>query len=60
VLASGASSGGSYRHEGGEFWYVLSGALGIWLDEESFRSEAGDRLSFASTDEHRFANLASG
>jgi mannose-6-phosphate isomerase-like protein (cupin superfamily) len=60
VPAPGASSGGSYRHEGDEFWYVLSGALGVWLNGEFFRSETGDRLSFASTDEHRFANLASG
>ena len=60
MLAPGASSGGSYRHEGDEFWYVLSGTLGVWLDDEFFRLEAGDCLAFASTDEHRFANLAPG
>jgi DNA-binding transcriptional MerR regulator/mannose-6-phosphate isomerase-like protein (cupin superfamily) len=59
-LAPGASSGGSYRHEGDEFWYVLAGTLGVWLDDQFFRLEAGDCLSFASTDEHRFANLDSG
>jgi DNA-binding transcriptional MerR regulator/mannose-6-phosphate isomerase-like protein (cupin superfamily) len=59
-LAPGASSGGSYRHDGDEFWYVLAGTLGVWLDDEFFRLEAGDCLSFASTDEHRFANLAQG
>ncbi len=59
-LAPGASSGGAYRHEGDEFWYVLAGTLGVWLDEELFRLEAGDCLSFASTDEHRFVNLAQG
>jgi len=59
-LAPGASSGGSYRHEGDKFWYVLAGTLGVWLDEELFRLEAGDCLSFASTDEHRFVNLAQG
>lgn len=59
-LAPGASSGGSYRHEGDEFWYVLTGTLGVWLDSAFFRLEAGDCLSFASTDEHRFANLAQG
>lgn len=59
-LAPGASSGGSYRHEGDEFWYVLDGTLGVWLDDTFFRLEAGDCLSFASTDEHRFANLAPG
>jgi DNA-binding transcriptional MerR regulator/mannose-6-phosphate isomerase-like protein (cupin superfamily) len=59
-LAPGASSGGSYRHEGDEFWYVLAGTLGVWLEDQFFRLEAGDCLAFASTDEHRFANLATG
>ena len=59
-LAPGASSGGSYRHEGDEFWYVLAGTLGVWLEDEFFRLEAGDCLAFASTDQHRFANLAAG
>jgi mannose-6-phosphate isomerase-like protein (cupin superfamily) len=59
-LAPGASSGGAYRHEGDEFWYVLGGTLGVWLDDEFFRLEAGDCLSFASTDEHRFVNLGQG
>jgi DNA-binding transcriptional MerR regulator/mannose-6-phosphate isomerase-like protein (cupin superfamily) len=45
---------------GDEFCYVLAGTLGIWLDEEFFRLEVGDCLSFPSTDEHRFVNLASG
>ncbi|MFN8593508.1 MAG: MerR family transcriptional regulator [Thermomicrobiales bacterium] len=60
ALAPGASSGGSYRHEGDEFWYVLAGTLGVWLNEQFFRLEAGDCLAFASTDHHRFANLANG
>src|SRR5215207_1550068 len=59
-LGPGASSGGSYRHDGDEFWYVLSGTLSVWVDDEFFRLEAGDCLSFASTDEHRFANLTQG
>ena len=59
-LAPGASSGGSYRHEGDEFWYVLAGTLGVWLNDQFFRLEAGDCLAFASTDQHRFANLAQG
>lgn len=59
-LAPGASSGGSYRHEGDEFWYVLSGTLGAWLEEQFFRLEAGDCLSFASSDQHRFANPTNG
>jgi len=59
-LAPGASSGGSYQHEGDEFWYVLAGTLGVWLNDVFFRLDTGDCLSFASTDEHRFINLASG
>jgi DNA-binding transcriptional MerR regulator/mannose-6-phosphate isomerase-like protein (cupin superfamily) len=59
-LAPGAGSGGSYCHEGDEFWYVLGGTLGVWLDDEFFQLEAGDCLSFASTDEHRFVNLGQG
>jgi proline racemase len=59
-LAPGASSGGSYHHEGDEFWYVLAGTLGVWLNERFFRLEAGDCLAFASTDQHRFANLDQG
>jgi transcriptional regulator with XRE-family HTH domain len=57
-LQPGASSGGEYCHEGDEFWYVLRGVLGVWLNGEFYRLEAGDCLSFASTDQHRFENLA--
>jgi mannose-6-phosphate isomerase-like protein (cupin superfamily) len=59
-LAPGASSGGSYRHDGDEFWYVVAGTLGVWVNDEFFRLDAGDCLSFASMDEHRFANLSQG
>lgn len=59
-LAPGASSGGAYSHEGDEVWYVLQGVLGVWINDEFFRLERGDSLSFASEDEHRFANLADG
>ena len=59
-LAPGAGSGGSYRHEGDEFWYVLQGKLGVWLAGDFYHLEAGDCLSFASTDENQFANLADG
>lgn len=60
VLEPGASSGGTYSHEGDEVWYVLQGVLGVWVNDEFFRLQAGDSLSFASSDEHRFANLADG
>jgi transcriptional regulator with XRE-family HTH domain len=60
ALEPGASSGGTYSHEGDEVWFVLQGELGVWVNDEFFRLNAGDSLSFASSDEHRFANLADG
>jgi len=59
ILAPGASSQGAYSHSGEEFMYVLSGALGVWLDttEDFYRLCAGDALTFASTTAHRFQAL---
>jgi DNA-binding transcriptional MerR regulator/quercetin dioxygenase-like cupin family protein len=57
-IAPGASSGGSYHHEGEEFIYVLQGSLEIWLDEvERYVLEAGDSLYFGSTQAHRWRGL---
>lgn len=56
-IAPGASSGGSYHHEGEEFLYVLSGRCEFWLDEvEHYRLEAGDSLYFSSQQTHRWSN----
>lgn len=56
-IAPGASSGGSYRHEGEEFIYVLKGRLEIWLDElERYVIGPGDCLYFESTLAHRWRN----
>ena len=62
VLAAGASSDGSYAHDGEEFLYLLSGALTVWVgDDEIYRlTDAGDALSFPSTLPHRWRNDASG
>lgn len=58
-IAPGASSGGSYHHEGEEFLYVLQGSIEVWLDEvERYVLEAGDSLYFASTMAHRWRSLS--
>ncbi len=59
VLAPGASSDGYYRHVGEEFMFVLTGSLGVWLDDPSefYRLEPGDALTFPSTVDHRIAAL---
>ncbi len=59
VLAPGASSDGYYRHIGEEFMFVLTGSLGVWLDDpnEFYRLEPGDALTFPSTVDHRIAAL---
>ncbi len=57
-IAPGASSGGSYHHEGEEFLYVLSGSCEFWLDEvEHYRLEPGDSLYFSSQQTHRWSNV---
>ena len=56
-ISPGASSGGSYHHEGEEFIYVLQGTVEIWLDEvERYVVEPGDSLYFESTHAHRWKN----
>ena len=62
VLSPGASSDGSYAHEGEEFLYLLSGAVTVWVgDEECYvLDREGDALSFPSTLPHRWRNDASG
>ena len=56
-LAPGASSGGSYHHEGEEFIYMVSGTCDIWLDEvEHYQLQEGDSLCFASSQTHRWSN----
>lgn len=62
VLAAGASSDGSYAHDGEEFIYLLSGALTVWVgDDETYRlTGVGDALTFPSTLPHRWRNDAGG
>lgn len=59
VIGAGASSEGSYAHDGEEFLFVLSGALTVWVgDDERYRLREGDALSFPSTLPHRWRNHA--
>jgi DNA-binding transcriptional MerR regulator len=62
ALAPGATSQGTYAHEGEEFLYLLSGAVTVWVgDIEVYRlTDAGDALSFPSTLPHHWRNDASG
>jgi DNA-binding transcriptional MerR regulator/quercetin dioxygenase-like cupin family protein len=58
-IAPGATSGGSYSHEGEEFIYVLQGKLEVWMDEvERYVIETGDSLYFESTHPHRWQSLS--
>jgi DNA-binding transcriptional MerR regulator/quercetin dioxygenase-like cupin family protein len=60
VLAPGATSDGSYAHDGEEFMYLLSGALTVWVgDTEQYHlAQVGDSLTFPSTLPHRWRNDA--
>jgi DNA-binding transcriptional MerR regulator/quercetin dioxygenase-like cupin family protein len=56
-IAPGATSGGSYHHEGEECVYVVSGRCEFWLDEiEHYELHAGDTLYFSSGQAHRWSN----
>ena len=58
-IAPGASSGGSYHHEGEEFIHVLEGSVEVWLDEvEYYVLKKGDTLYFESTRSHRWKSLS--
>jgi DNA-binding transcriptional MerR regulator/quercetin dioxygenase-like cupin family protein len=60
-IAPGATSGGSYTHEGEEFIYVIQGSLEIWLDEvERYILEAGDSFYFESSLAHRWESRSEG
>jgi len=56
-LSPGATSGGSYHHQGEEFIFVLQGCCEFWLDEtEHFTLRKGDSLYFSSSQAHRWRN----
>ena len=56
-VAPGATSGGSYHHDGEECVYVVSGTCEFWLDEvEHYLLTEGDTLYFSSAQAHRWGN----
>jgi DNA-binding transcriptional MerR regulator/quercetin dioxygenase-like cupin family protein len=56
-IAPGATSGGSYHHDGEECVYVINGSCEFWLDEvEHYVLNAGDTLYFSSAQSHRWSN----
>jgi DNA-binding transcriptional MerR regulator/quercetin dioxygenase-like cupin family protein len=56
-LAPGATSGGSYNHEGEEFIFILQGSCEICLDQnECYKLRKGDSLYFSSMQQHRWRN----
>ncbi|PBB22341.1 cupin domain-containing protein [Mesorhizobium sp. WSM4307] len=58
-LAPGASSEGSYRHEGEEFIFVLAGTLQVVLDgDQFFELRTGDSFYFESNRPHSWRNLS--
>lgn len=60
-LAPGASSEGSYQHEGEEFIHVLAGSLEIILDgDQFFDLQAGDSFYFESGRPHSWRNSFTG
>ena len=53
----GASSGGTYSHDGEEFIFLLKGKFEIWLNEvEHYKMSTGDSLYFSSRQTHRWIN----
>jgi len=55
-IKPGATSGGSYQHEGEEFLYILEGKLEISLDGDQVRLRSGDSFYFESATPHRWSN----
>jgi DNA-binding transcriptional MerR regulator/quercetin dioxygenase-like cupin family protein len=57
TLAPGASSQGSYAHEGEEFIFVLEGQVHVRLgDAELYQLNTGDALTFSSPVPHGWEN----
>jgi quercetin dioxygenase-like cupin family protein len=58
TVAPGKSSGGTYRHDGEEFIFVLQGTVEVWLDKlERYVVTTGDCLYFKSTIAHEWKNI---
>lgn len=55
-LPPGTESAQSYSHDGDEVGLVLEGRVEFWVGERHFLLEAGDSISFASQNPHRYRN----
>lgn len=55
-MPSGSESAQSYSHEGDEVGLVLEGRVEFWVGERHFLLGAGDSISFASKNPHRYRN----
>jgi transcriptional regulator with XRE-family HTH domain len=59
VIQPGCSSGSRpYSHKGEEIGFLLSGALELQIDGETFSLMEGDCFAFPSTKPHHFANAS--
>lgn len=57
VIQPGCSSGSEpYSHRGEEIGFILSGALDLQIDGESYSLGEGDCFAFSSEKPHHFAN----
>ena len=56
LLPPGAESSKSYSHEGEEVGLVLEGQVDFWVGERHFTLNAGDSISYASHEPHRYRN----
>ncbi len=60
-MEPGASTGDElYTHGGEEAGLVMSGAMSLSVEQESWTLQEGDSFRFLSSRPHRFANAASG
>lgn len=60
-MEPGADTGGElYTHKGEEAGLVMSGAMQLVIESESWTLQEGDSFRFLSSRPHRFANAAEG
>lgn len=60
TLDPGGSSGTDhYHHKGEEAGVVLSGAMKLWIEDETYILKEGDSFRFKSTRPHRFESASS-
>ena len=59
TLDPGGSSGGDhYHHKGEEAGVVISGAMKLWIEDETYILKEGDSFRFKSTRPHKFESAS--